>query len=190
MTDTDMLYMAGLQKQLDNTHEENRVLMKEADRLIKEKGKLMSQNEELKQLLRDFLESHFYASKKITALEAERRQLRMNAAGGAVSYEGNYTTPHPSSTERILMRLADEEEAIDEQIVQLREQQHKVRVLISELHDNDLEAVLIYRYILHHTVEDTAGLLHYAVRTVQVKQKKAIRKLCTLLHCFAPSDDV
>ena len=51
MTDTDMLYMAGLQKQLDDTHEENRVLMKEADRLIKEKGKLMAQNEELKQLL-------------------------------------------------------------------------------------------------------------------------------------------
>ena len=140
--------------------------------------------------MRDFLESHFYASKKITALEAERRQLRMNAVGGAVSYEGNYTTPHANGTERILMRLADEEEAIDEQIVQLREQQHKVRVLISELHDNDLEAVLIYRYILHHTVEDTAELLHYAVRTVQVKQKKAIRKLCTLLHCFAPSDDV
>lgn len=140
--------------------------------------------------MRDFLESHFYASKKIKALEDERRQLRMNAVGGAVSYEGNYTTTHSNGTERILMCLADEEKELDEQILQLKGEQRKVRVLISELHDNDLEAVLIYRYILHHTVEDTAELLHYAVRTVQVKQKKAIRKLCTLLHCFAPSDDV
>lgn len=51
MTDTDMLYMAGLQKQLDDTQEENKVLMKEADRLIKEKGTLIAQNESLKKLL-------------------------------------------------------------------------------------------------------------------------------------------
>lgn len=129
--------------------------------------------------MRDFLESHFYASKKITALEAERRQLRMNAVGGAVSYEGNHTALHSNGTERILMRLADEEEAIDEQIVQLREQQHKVRVLISELHDNDLEAVLIYRYILHHTIEQSAEQLSYHPNTVKGKIKKAVAKLCT-----------
>ena len=42
--------------------------------------------------MRSFLEGHFYASKKIKALEEERRQLRITAQGGAVNYEGNYTT--------------------------------------------------------------------------------------------------
>lgn len=145
----------------------------------------MNENE-----MRGFLESHFYADKKIKALEAERRQLRINAQGGAINYEGNYTASSRNGTESVLVRLADDEKEIDKQIVQLWTEQRKVRETISLLNDNDLESVLIYRYILHHTAEETAELLHYAVRTVQFKQRKAIRKLCTFLPCFAHSDDV
>lgn len=131
--------------------------------------------------MRNYLEGHFYASKKIKALEAERRQLRMNAQGGAVSFEGNYTATKQNATENNLVRLADEEKEIDEEIFKLHEEQRKVRQLIAELHDNDLEAVLIYRYILHKTIEETAVKLNYAERTVKVKQNKAIEKLCPLM---------
>lgn len=128
--------------------------------------------------MRNYLEGHFYASKKIKALEAERRQLRMNAQGGAISFEGNNTTGKSNATERNLMRLADEEKEIDEQIVRLRQKQRDIRQLISSLNDDDLEAVLIFRYIVHNTEEQTAEKLNYAPRTVQEKIKKAVSKLC------------
>ena len=128
--------------------------------------------------MRNYLEGHFYASKKIKALEAERKQLRMNAQGGAISFEGNNTTGKSNATERNLMRLADEEKEIDEQIVRLRQKQRDIRQLISSLNDDDLEAVLIFRYIVHNTEEQTAEKLNYAPRTVQEKIKKAGSKLC------------
>lgn len=129
--------------------------------------------------MRNYLEGHFYASKKIKALEAERRQLRMNAQGGAISFEGNNASSKSNGTESNLMRLADEEKEIDEQIVKLKKEQKKVRQLIAELHDNDLEAVLIYRYILHHTIEESAEQLNYHPNTVKEKIKRAVTKLCT-----------
>ena len=132
--------------------------------------------------MRNYLEGHFYASKKIKALEEERRQLRISAQGGAVSYEGNYTTTKANASERTLVRLADEEKKIDDEIVRLRNQQQRIRQLIAELHDNDLESVLIYRYILHHTIEDAAEELNYHPNTVKEKIKRAIAKLCTKMY--------
>ena len=128
--------------------------------------------------MRDYLESHFYASKKIKALEAEKIQLRLNAAVGTASYEENNTTSKKNGTELKLMSLADEEAELDRQIVELRVQLREIRELIASLHDDDLEAVLIYRYIAHHTEKETAEGLNYAQRTVQEKIKKAVRKLC------------
>ena len=133
----------------------------------------MTENE-----MRDYLERHFYASKKIKALKLEREQLRLNAMGGAVSYESNNTTTKENGTERKLMRLADDEKEIDNQIEELEQLQRDIRELIASLHDDDLEAVLIYRYILHHKEREAAEELNYAVRTVQEKIKKAISNLC------------
>ena len=133
----------------------------------------MTENE-----VRGYLESHFYASKKIKALEEERKQLRLNAAGGAISFEDSGTGSKSNGTERKLMSLADDERELDEQILGLRDLQREVRASIASLHDNDLESVLIYRYIAYHTEEETAEGLNYAQRTVQEKIKKAIKKLC------------
>lgn len=64
MTDTDMLYMAAQEKRINKLSEENKILMSEADRLIKEKGQLLKANEEMKQLLcelRPILRKAFFA---------------------------------------------------------------------------------------------------------------------------------
>lgn len=129
--------------------------------------------------MRNYLEGHFYASKKIKALEAERRQLRINAQGGAVSFEGNYTATKQNATESNLVRLADEEQRIDDEVSKLKNEQREVRQCIAELHDNDLESVLIYHYILHRTIEGTAEELNYHPNTVKKKIKRAVLKLCT-----------
>lgn len=128
--------------------------------------------------MREYLEGHFYASKKIKALEAEKMQLRLNAQGGSISYESNYTASKENGTERTLMSLADEEAEIDKKIKYLKAKQHNIRHTIDLLDDDDLESVLIYRYIAYRTESETAVELNYAPRTVQEKVKKAIRKLC------------
>ena len=128
--------------------------------------------------MREYLEGHFYASKKIKALEAEKMQLRLNAQGGSISYESNYTASKENGIERTLMSLADEEAEIDKKIKYLKAKQHNIRHTIDLLDDDDLESVLIYRYIAYRTESETAVELNYAPRTVQEKVKKAIRKLC------------
>lgn len=128
--------------------------------------------------MREYLEGHFYASKKIKALEAEKLQLRLKAQGGAINYEENNTVSKLNHTERKLMEIADDENEIDCEIQKLKNKQKEIRRTISLLHDNDLESVLIFRYIVYRSEEETAEELHYANRTVQEKIKKAIKKLC------------
>lgn len=101
------------------------------------------------QEIKKFLKSHFYATQKIKALTEEAELLPENQRND-----------------------------IDLEIVELKKQQERVRQVIAELHDNDFESVLIYRYVLYNTEEQTADKLHYAPRTVQEKVKKAIRKIC------------
>lgn len=101
------------------------------------------------QEIKNFLKSHFYAAQKIKALTEEAELLP-----------------------------EEKRNAIEEEIAKLKEQQEQVRRVIADLNDNDLESVLIYRYVLYNTEEQTADKLHYAPRTVQEKVKKAIRKIC------------
>lgn len=101
------------------------------------------------QEIKKFLKSHFYATQKIKALTEEAELLS-----------------------------EDKKKTIEIEIAELKEQQERVRKAIAELHDNDFESVLIYRYVLYNTEEQTADKLHYAPRTVQEKVKKAIKKIC------------
>lgn len=77
------------------------------------------------------------------------------------------------------------ERKLQRQIYELIGTADEVSNAIALLDDDDLETVLIHRYILFHTVEETAEIMHYSPRTIRVKQKKAIEKLCLLLPCFA-----
>ena len=131
--------------------------------------------------VKKFLKSHFFATQKIKALELEKIQLRIDAQGGSVSYEGNYPSTKKNAVEATLMSLSEKEEKIDQEIKMLKLKKERVREAIDELHDDDLESVLINRYITYHTVEETAELMHYAPRTIKLKQKQAYEKLCTFL---------
>lgn len=128
-----------------------------------------------------FLKSHFFATQKIKALELEKKQLRIDAQGGSISYEGNYPSSKKNAVEATLMSLSEKEERIDDEIKKLKQKHETVRAAIDLLDDDDLESVLINRYITYHTVEETAEIMHYAPRTVKLKQKQAYEKLCTFL---------
>ncbi len=137
---------------------------------------------------RHWLNRAFYADKKVKALEMLLRQCRERAESVSVCYEGNdkgRCSGAKNGMENALMKLVDTEHKLQRQISELLGISDEISGAIAKLQDNDLETVLIHRYILFHTIEETAEIMNYSPRTVRDKQKKAIEKLCLLLPCFA-----
>lgn len=91
-----------------------------------------------------------------------------------------------NGAESAMMMLADAEEQYRACKAELEKVTAEISDAISQLHDDDLEAVLINRYLNCMTTESTAEFMHYAARTIRAKQRIAIKKLCTLMPCFAP----
>ncbi len=139
--------------------------------------------------IKNWLNRAFYADKKIKALDMLVRQCRERAEGlmqcGKCNEKGRSDTVL-NDTENAFIKLADIEQKYSRQKVELLNITDEISETVAELHDDDLETVLIHRYLLFHTVEQTAELMNYSIRATQYKHKKAIEKLCTLLHCFAP----
>ena len=129
---------------------------------------------------RHWLNRAFYADKKAKALEMLVRQCRERAEGLSRCSEGNdkgRSDGTENGTENALMKLAEMERKADAQRIEAVNVSAEIQTIISGLHDDDLEAVLIHRYLLFETVEQTAESIGYDPRTVMRKIKKAIEKL-------------
>lgn len=133
--------------------------------------------------LKRWLGRAFYAEKKAKALEALSDQLRACAQGlsTCVSSDTPRAEAPENAAENALIRLAEAEERIKAQREKAALASAQVHDAISLLNDDDLEAVLIHRFLLFHTIEQTAELMHYAPRTIRAKQKRAIEKLCLVM---------
>ncbi len=143
-------------------------------------------SEEIK--VKNWLNRAFYAEKKVKALDMLVRQCRTHAERLSRCGEGNYTGKSDTvlnGTENAFMKLVDMEQKYSDQKKELENISKEISEAIALLHDDELETVLIHRYLLFHTIERTAELMHYSVRTIKNKQHQAIRKLCPLLPCFA-----
>lgn len=130
--------------------------------------------------IKHWLNRAFYADKKVKALEMLLKQHRARAEGFAVCCERNdkgKSSGRKNSTENALIRLADIEQKLQQQIAELSGITAEIVDAVSKLCDNDLETVLIHRYLLFHTVEETAELMNYSSETVKRKQRMAIEKL-------------
>lgn len=145
---------------------------------------------EMKELeVKAWLNRAFYADKKVKALEMLVEKRREQATSVSVCYECNDKGKgdgSKNSTEEALMMIAESELELLRNIRELMRIANEVSYAIAQLHDDDLETVLIHRYLLFHKIEQTAELMNYSVRTIKNKQSKAIEKLCTFLPCFAP----
>lgn len=132
--------------------------------------------------MKHWLNRAFYAEKKARALEMLVSQCRERAQGLSHSSEGNDTshsaTPK-NGTENALVKLAETIEKAEAQKAEAACLVSEIWDAISQLHDDDLETVLIHRYILFHTIEQTAELLNYHPNTVKKKTDRAVQKLCT-----------
>lgn len=130
--------------------------------------------------VKNWLNRAFYADKKIKALEELVLQCRERAESVSVCYECNdrgKSTAAVNGTENALVKLADTEQKLQRQIFELIDIADEISEAISKLNDDDLETVLIHRYILFHTIEETAESMNYGRETVKRKTNQAIEKL-------------
>lgn len=130
--------------------------------------------------LKFWLNRAFYANKKAEALTTLVERYRERARGLTANWEGNDTGKSSGSqngTENALANLLDHEERLLKQINELMKINDEITKAISLLESDDLESVMIHRYLLFHTIEQTAEALNYSVPTVKRKQIAAIKKL-------------
>ena len=134
--------------------------------------------EEIK--VRNWLNRAFYADKKIKTLDMLLKASVMHAEGLTRVQQYNYTGKSDTrlnGTQDAFLELADIEHRYNIQKQELLKIYDEVSEAISRLHDDELETVLIHRFLLFHTIQQTADLMNYSPETVKRKQRKAIRKL-------------
>lgn len=130
--------------------------------------------------LRHWLNRAFYADKKAKALDMLVSQCRERAEGLVRFSEGNDTCKNSTSkngTEDALIKLTEMEEKAEAQKTEAVNVSAEIQNAISLLHDDDLEAVLIHRYLNFLTVDKTAEIMNYSPETIKRKQRTAIEKL-------------
>jgi DNA-directed RNA polymerase specialized sigma24 family protein len=135
-----------------------------------------------------WLNRAFHAENKAEALKLCVQKCRERAESISICCEGNDKGKCDGSkngVEEAITMLLDKEEEYKQQICVLLGISNEIEAAIKMLNNNDLETVLIYRYILFHTIEETAEAMHYSVRSVNRKHFEAIKKLAhfgTLWH--------
>lgn len=128
---------------------------------------------------RHWLNRAFYADKKAKALDMLVAQCRERATGLVRASENDTgrSGTAKNGTENALVQLAEIEEKATAQKAEAVRVSAEIQNAIAQLHDDDLEAVLIHRYLLFETVEKTAESIGYDPRTVMRKIKRAIEKM-------------
>jgi len=129
--------------------------------------------------VKHWLNRAFYADKKAKALDLLVKQCRERAEGlnGKPKGDRGKSDSTANSTEASLLRLAEMTQKLETQKAELMQISDEIQSAISQLHDNDLETVLIHRYLLFHTIEQTAEFMNYSRETVKRKTSQAIEKM-------------
>ena len=87
-----------------------------------------------------------------------------------------------NSTENALIRLAVTERQTQEKLRELVCIREEITEAIQRIEDNDLQAVLVWRYLNYFTFVQTAEKMHYDKRTIQRKHQKALDKIVIECH--------
>lgn len=130
--------------------------------------------------VKDWLKRVYNTYREVESLETLMTASKMHAEGLDRSGKYNYTGKSDTrlnGTENAFIKLADTERKYNQQMQELVKVTEEVADAISLLNDNELEVILIHRYLYFHTIEQTAEFMHYSPKTVKRKQKKAIQKL-------------
>lgn len=131
--------------------------------------------------MKHWLKRGFYAQKRAEVLKDIIANIREQAQN--LSRSRTNTAPASDAvasdrTEQALRELAEMESRYIIEQCRLAGVSAEIAATIATLENDDLQAVLESRYLLMRTAEQTAEALHYDVRTVRYKQKRAVERLC------------
>lgn len=130
--------------------------------------------------VKKWLERFRNAYRNVRHTETLLKTVRMHAERFHGSGEYNYTArpcTRLNGTENVFIRLADIESRYERQKKELENISSEILKAVALLDDNELETVLINRYLLLNTIEQTAELMNYSPETIKRRQRKAIEKL-------------
>lgn len=136
-----------------------------------------------------WLNRAFYKDKKVRALRSLLERDRARAQGLTVNYGGvdkGRSDSRENGVEAAMQICAETSEAYDKALCEYNAMRREVSQVINGMRDDELEALLTYRYLEGLPMEEIAERMHYSVRAVKYKHKQALDKVCTLLHCIAP----
>ena len=131
--------------------------------------------------MKHWLKRGFYAQKRAEVLKDIIANVREQAQNLSRSRTDNAPVSDAgalSRTEQALKELAKMESRYIIEQCRLAGIKAEIAATIAMLENDDLQAVLESRYLLMRTAEQTAEALHYDVRTVRYKQKRAVERLC------------
>ena len=136
-----------------------------------------------------WLNRAFYKDKKVRTLRSLLERDRARAQGLTVNYGGvdkGRSDSRENGVEAAMQICAETSEAYDKALCEYNAMRREVSQVINGMRDDELEALLTYRYLEGLPMEEIAERMHYSVRSVKYKHKQALDKVCTLLHCIAP----
>lgn len=125
-----------------------------------------------------WLNRAFYASKKMDALVAQKKQFEALAERITMNYNSDSKNNNvENSTENALHKLADIELSIKSEIKTLLSAYSEIDEAIQKIDDDILQSILKRRYLAFETIEQIAEGMDYERRTIQRKHKIALDKL-------------
>jgi predicted DNA-binding protein (UPF0251 family) len=124
----------------------------------------------------NYLNQARHLRKKIQALKNLKQDNKMLSG---MSYEntGAKNCNNYNNTECKMFRIVDMSIKIDEEIQRLERLTDEIFTVICNLDDDELETILIYRFLQFMTIGNIAKEMHYDEKTVSRKLHKAIEKI-------------
>lgn len=124
----------------------------------------------------NYLNQARHLQKKIQALKHLKQDNKMLSG---MSYEntGAKNCNNYNNTECKMFRIVDMSIKIDEEIQRLERLTDEIFTVICNLDDDELETILIYRFLQFMTIGNIAKEMHYDEKTVSRKLHKAIDKI-------------
>lgn len=123
-----------------------------------------------------WLNRAFYTKNAVEALEGVRMEKQSMAVSCGINYENNGGKNGDSTNkqEKKLIDLCEINQKIDQAKQKLVLTHNEIEKVINNVENIDLRTVLTYHYLLYMTWENVAERMHYSVRTVKYKHKKAL----------------
>lgn len=127
-----------------------------------------------------WLNRAFHAEKKLTALyhhkerDKERAQCITSVLGGNIKGKSD---SRENAVEKALITFAGSTEEYERFLDDYILIRSEIRESIESLHDDEIEAIFIYRYLEYMTIEGIAEEMHYDERTIRRKHRSGIEKL-------------